>query len=87
MKRGILFQASAYNEFIDWSEKNPKIFNKINTLFKDILRTPFIGLGNPEPLKFEKSGYWSRKITSEHRIVYEVKEEIIIIVSCMGHYT
>nr|WP_109012702.1 Txe/YoeB family addiction module toxin [Nostoc commune] len=68
------------------SPKDKKIHRKIITLINDIVRQPFTGLGKPEPLKHELSGYWSRRITDEHRLVYEVTETEIIILSCRFHY-
>ena len=65
---------------------NKAVLNKINTLIEEILESPFIGTGKPEPLKYDLSGYWSRRINREHRLTYEVTEEIIIILSLKGHY-
>ena len=59
---------------------------KKKSLIISILETPFLGLGKPEPLKYQYSGYWSRRINLEHRLVYEVKEKIVIIHSLKGHY-
>lgn len=61
-------------------------FKKINSLIKDILRHPFYGIGKPEALKFKGEKYWSRRITDEHRLVYQVFENMIIIISCKEHY-
>lgn len=65
---------------------NKAVLIKINTLIEEILESPFIGTGKPEPLKYDLSGYWSRRINREHRLTYEVTEEIIIILSLKGHY-
>ncbi|MDB9442407.1 Txe/YoeB family addiction module toxin [Sphaerospermopsis kisseleviana CS-549] len=63
-----------------------EVFKKILELIKDIQREPFSGIGKPEPLKYELQGYWSRRITDEHRLVYKVEEDVLIILSCKYHY-
>jgi toxin YoeB len=82
----VQFESLAYSEFIAWSADNPIIFAKIVELIKDIDRSPFKGKGKPEPLKYDLSGWWSRHINKEHRLVYKLENEIIIIASCKGHY-
>ncbi|NMG21784.1 Txe/YoeB family addiction module toxin [Brasilonema bromeliae] len=84
--KNITFAHSAFEQFNDWAAQDKKIHRKIITLINDILRQPFTGLGKPEPLKHELTGYWSRRITDEHRLVYEVTETEIIILSCRFHY-
>ncbi|WP_017317061.1 Txe/YoeB family addiction module toxin [Mastigocladopsis repens] len=84
--KNITFAPEAFEQFNDWTTQDKKIHRKIITLINDILRQPFIGLGKPEPLKHELSGYWSRRITDEHRLVYKVTETEIIILSCRFHY-
>ena len=64
---------------------NPAL-KRINALIKDIQRNPFEGIGKPEPLKENLGGFWSRRINNEHRIVYTVEKEIVVIISCKGHY-
>jgi toxin YoeB len=86
MKRVISFQNNAFDEYSVWAFDDKKIFNKIIKLIKEIQRTPFEGSGNPEQLKHEKSGLWSRRISLEHRLVYEVTDDKVIIYSCKGHY-
>ncbi len=66
--------------------KIQKIYKKIVNLLKDINRSPFSGLGKPEPLKHKISGYWSRRITQEHRLVYQVTDTEIIVIACKYHY-
>lgn len=66
--------------------KKIKKFKKINTLIKEIKRDPFNGPGKPEPLKYELAGCWSRRITTEHRLVYEINSYGIVIISCRYHY-
>jgi len=82
----LVFDSGAFDNFCQWATVDKKIFKKILELLKTIDRTPFDGIGKPEPLKFNKSGYWSRKINDEHRLVYKVDEQRIYIVSCKGHY-
>ena len=82
----ITFKDEAWEEYIHWQSFDKKMLKKINTLIKDIKREPFEGIGKPEPLKYELSGYWSRRITQEHRLLYEIFEENIIIISCRYHY-
>jgi toxin YoeB len=70
-----------------WIQANDKqMLKRVNMLIRDTLRTPFEGLGKPEPLKNEFAGKWSRRITEEHRLVYEVRTEEIVILLCLGHY-
>ncbi|MBM0046242.1 Txe/YoeB family addiction module toxin [Anaerococcus sp. mt242] len=76
----------AWEEYLSWQKENKNNFKKINKLIKITIRTPFEGLGKPEPLKSNYSGYWSRRIDQEHRIVYKVFDEKIVIISCKGHY-
>ena len=82
----IAFEDSAWEEYLYWQKTDKKLIKKINHLIKDIQRTPFEGLGKPESLKHEFSGYWSRRISSEHRLVYKVKDEMIIVVQCRYQY-
>ena len=80
--KNITFALEAFEQFNDWAAQDKKIHRKIITLINDTVHQPFTGLGKPEPLKHELSGYWSRRITDEHRLVYEVTETEIIILSC-----
>jgi toxin YoeB len=83
----VVFEEGALEDFSNWANVNIKIYNRIIHLIKDILRTPYKGIGKPEPLKHKRVGYWSRRINHEHRIVYKVVEDKdIMIVSCKGHY-
>lgn len=71
---------------LDWQQTDRKTLKRINTLIQDMQRQPFQGLGDPEPLKHQWSGYWSRRIDREHRLVYRVKDSSLIIVQCRYHY-
>lgn len=87
MSRRISFEASAFEDFNQWATLDKKTYQKIITLINDINRSPFSGLGKPEALKYEYSGYWSRRINDEHRLVYKVTDTDIIIVACKYHYS
>ena len=76
----------AWEDYLYWQATDKKILKRINTLLKDIKRAPFVGIGEPEPLKHNWSGYWSRRINRDHRIIYKVTEESIIVVQCRYHY-
>ncbi len=87
MKRKIKFEADAFEDFTQWPREDRKLYIKIIDLIRDIERSPFQGLGKPEPLKHELSGYWSRRINDEHRLVYKVTDEEVTIVACKNHYS
>ena len=77
----------ACNDYMYWySQGNKATIKKINRLIKEIDRTPFTGIGKPEPLKHDLSGKWSRRITDEHRLIYSVDETTIYFYSCKDHY-
>jgi len=82
----ITFSKNAWDDYVSWQREDKKILRKINDLIKDIQRTPFEGLGKPESLKFDLSGYWSRRIDLEHRLVYQYQDNEILIYSCKFHY-
>ena len=82
----ITFSKNAWEDYISWQTDDKKITKKINVLIKDIMRTPFEGKGKPETLKYDLSGFWSRRIDREHRLVYQVEQNEILIYSCRYHY-
>ena len=82
----ITFTTHGWEDYLYWQNTDKSIQKKINKLIKDIQRTPFDGLGKPEPLKFDLAGYWSRRITSEQRLVYKILDTSIIILQCRYHY-
>ena len=82
----IIFSQNAWEDYISWQKEDKKILKRINLLIRDIQRTPFTGIGNPEPLKYDLAGLWSRRITREHRLVYSIKEDNVIIYGCKYHY-
>ncbi|MBU0764791.1 MAG: Txe/YoeB family addiction module toxin [Bacteroidetes bacterium] len=83
----VIFFDEAFEHLGEWIERNPKTAKKIWKLIKEIRRTPYEGTGKPEPLRFKYSGYWSRRITDEHRLIYSVRNNVVYIVSCKGHYS
>ena len=82
----IQWDIDAWNDYIYWQTQDRKTLKRINLLIKDISRDPFQGIGKPEPLKGSLTGFWSRRIDEEHRLVYAVEEKVIILISCRGHY-
>jgi len=77
---------NAWEDYLYWQQTDKKILKRINTLIKDVKRQPFEGLGDPEPLKHNWSGYLSRRIDREHRLVYKVTDAAVIIAQCRYHY-
>ena len=82
----IVFTDESWEDYIYWHKNDKKILKRINQLIKETQQTPFDGIGKPEPLKFQLSGCWSRRINSEHRLAYKVTDENFIILSCRYHY-
>ena len=82
----ISWAVKAWEDYLYWQQKDRKTRKRINTLLKIITGQPFEGIGDPEPLKHNWSGYWSRRIDREHRLVYKVVDENIIVVQCRYHY-
>ena len=82
----ISFEDAGWDDYLHWQLNDKAILKKINHLIWDIGRDPFDGIGKPEQLKQNLSGYWSRRITDEHRIVYLMNGDDIIIAQCRGHY-
>lgn len=83
----LLFHANAWEDYQYWLATDKAMLRRLNTLIRDIQRAPFEGIGKPEALKADLSGYWSRRIDAEHRIVYRIDADAVIIVQCRGHYT
>lgn len=80
------FTARAWEEYCYWQTKDKKTLKRINQLLQDIIRNSFTGIGKPEPLKENLSGYWSRRIDDVNRLVYKISDEQIEIIQCRGHY-
>jgi toxin YoeB len=81
-----IFSDNAWEDYLYWQKHDKKILKKINNLIKDIERNLYQGIGKPEPLKHGLSGYWSRRINSEHRIVYKIEDGSILIAQVRHHY-
>lgn len=82
----ILWDKSAWEDYQFWLDKDQKVVQKINSLIKECQRTPFAGTGKPEALKQNLSGFWSRRINGEHRLVYRVVDDILYVAQCRYHY-
>ena len=82
----IQWDFDAWNDYLYWQQHDKQILKRINQLIKDISRSPFEGVGKPEPLKGNLSGLWSRRIDEKHRLIYLVEENAVLIFSCKGHY-
>jgi len=82
----INWHLNAWEDYLYWQKTDKRILKRINALIKDILRNPYDGIGKPEALKYGWSGYWSRRINDEHRLVYTVKSNQLIIAQCRYHY-
>lgn len=82
----IVFSSLAWDEYLYWQQNDKAILKRTNKLIKDIHRSPFEGIGKPEPLKHNLSGYWSRRITQEHRLVYKIVDDDLLIAQCRYHY-
>lgn len=82
----IIFAPEAWEDYLYWQEYDKKMLKRINELIKAIRRDPFNGIGDPEPLKFNWSGFWSRRINREHRIVYTIEDNSLLIAQCRYHY-
>ena len=82
----LLWEDRAWEDYLYWQTQDKKMLKRVNLLIKDISRSPFDGIGKPEPLKNNLSGWWSRQIDEINRIVYYEQDGIIYVVSCRGHY-
>jgi len=82
----ITFNEISWNEYLFWQKNDKKKLNRINELLKDISRNPFEGIGKPEALKYKYAGLWSRRIDDEHRLIYKVVHDEILIFKCIFHY-
>ena len=82
----ITFSENAWDDYLYWQKVDKIIVKKINKLIKEIQRTPFEGSGRPEKLRYDLAGYWSRRIDQEHRLVYQVDNDQILVYSCRFHY-
>lgn len=81
-----IFTDESWEDYLYWQKYDKKKLKRINTLLKDISRNPFDGIGKPEPLKHKYAGFWSRRIDGEHRLIYKVESDAILIAKCRFHY-
>jgi toxin YoeB len=84
--RDLRFTPEAFAQYIEWEKTDRDVYSKINKLLVETARNPFQGIGKPEPLKHELKGYWSRRITSEHRLIYRIEADYIKVVACKLYY-
>jgi toxin YoeB len=82
----IIWTASSLADYLYWQKLDKKKLRRINELIKSCQRTPFEGIGNPEPLRHELQGFWSRRIDTAHRLVYQYENDELLIISCRYHY-
>ena len=82
----LIFSENAWDDYLYWQRTDKKVLKRINQLISDVQRSPFEGIGKPEPLKHALSGYWSRRIDSEHRIVYRTDDDAVFIAQLRYHY-
>lgn len=87
MKLRLSFTPHAWEDYLNWQRTDKAVLKRLNLLLQDVLRSPFEGIGKPEPLRENLSGCWSRRITDEHRLVYRVNDDTVIVHQCQGHYT
>ena len=82
----LVFADEAWDDYLHWQKQDRKRVERINKLIREIQRAPFEGIGKPEPLKHALSGFWSRRITDEHRVVYKVEGDALLIAQLRFHY-
>ena len=82
----VTFSSQAWEDYLHWQKTDRKLLKRINALIKEISRTPFEGAGKPEPLRHALAGYWSRRITDEHRLVYKMQDDAVLIAQARFHY-
>jgi toxin YoeB len=82
----LLFTPESWEDYLYWQKNDKKLLRRINELIKDVRRSPFEGIGKPEPLRYQLQGCWSRRIDQEHRIVYAIDDDLIKIIACRFHY-
>ena len=82
----IKFSTRGWEDYLYWQATDRSILKRINQLIQEIARAPFAGIGKPEPLKHQLSGFWSRRIDSQHRLVYSCHDDTLLIAQCRDHY-
>ena len=86
MRRKLIFSDEAWEDYLYWQDTDRSMVRRINQLIKDIRRSPYEGIGKPEPLKHQLAGWWSRRIDAEHRFVYRATEQAVEIAALRNHY-
>ena len=84
--RKLAWDSNGWSDYVYWQNQDRKTLKRINKVLEDVMRNPFDGIGKPEPLKENLSGYWSRRIDEANRLVYKVEKNYIIVISCRYHY-
>ena len=84
--RNLQFTDECWNDYVYWQGQDKRTLKRINALIKDAQRDPFVGIGKPEPLKENLSGFWSRRIDEKNRLVYEADDDVLTLISCRYHY-
>lgn len=82
----LIFHERAWEDYLYWQQTDRDLLARLNTLIRECSRTPFSGIGKPEPLRGQLAGWWSRRITKEHRLVYRMHEDTLLIAQCRHHY-
>ena len=82
----LIFAPEAWEDYLHWQATDPKVLRRVHELIRDTMRSPFSGIGKPEPLRYALSGFWSRRITGEHRMVYAVEKSDLLIAQLRFHY-
>lgn len=82
----LIWSEQAWDDYLYWQDTDKRMVKKVNELIKDACRTPFESKGKPEPLRHNLAGFWSRRITAEHRFVYSVTDDALLIAACRYHY-
>lgn len=82
----LVFSEQAWEDYLYWQKTDKKLLERVNALIKEVSRSPFAGIGKPEPLKNALTGYWSRRINDEHRIVYRIADGSVLIAQLRYHY-
>lgn len=82
----LIFADSAWDDYLYWQQYDKRLLDRINRLIRETQREPFTGLGKPEPLKHALSGFWSRRITEEHRMIYKVEGDVLLLAQLRYHY-
>lgn len=77
----------AWEDYLWWRKHNQRLYERVNNLIEEIKKAPFRGIGKPEPLRHEWSGYWSRRINEEHRLIYKVSGGVLFVATCRYHYS